>query len=38
MQDYKIYAAIAYARANRLNRTMMDSPHARLGIIASGKS
>ena len=38
MQDYKIYAAIAYARANRLNRTMMDSPKARLGIIASGKS
>ena len=38
MQDYKIYAAIAYARANRLNRTMIDSPNARLGIIASGKS
>ena len=38
MQDYKIYAAIAYARANRLNRTMIDSPHAKLGIIASGKS
>ena len=38
MQDYKIYAAIAYARANRLNRTMIDSPQARLGIIASGKS
>ncbi len=38
MQDYKIYAAIAYARANKLNRTMIDSPNARLGIIASGKS
>ena len=38
MQDYKIYAAIAYARANRLNRTMIDSSQARLGIIASGKS
>ena len=38
MQDYKIYAALAYARANRLNRTMIDSPNARLGIIASGKS
>ena len=38
MQDYKIYAAIAYARANRLNRITIDSPRARLGIIASGKS
>lgn len=38
MQDYKIYAALAYARANRLNRTTISSPNARLGIIASGKS
>jgi len=38
MQDYKIYAAIAYARANRINRVTIDSPHARLGIVASGKS
>ncbi len=38
MQDYKIYAALAYARANRLNRTTIDSPDAKLGIIASGKS
>ena len=38
MQDYKIYAALAYARANRLNRTMIESRNARLGIIASGKS
>jgi len=38
MQDYKIYAALAYARANQLNRTMIDSRNARLGIIASGKS
>ncbi|HVL75752.1 MAG TPA: indolepyruvate ferredoxin oxidoreductase family protein, partial [Noviherbaspirillum sp.] len=38
MQDYKIYAALAYARANKLNRTTIDSPNARLGIIASGKS
>ncbi|MSQ59867.1 MAG: indolepyruvate ferredoxin oxidoreductase family protein [Betaproteobacteria bacterium] len=38
MQDYKIYAAIAYARANHLNRITLDSPRARLGIIASGKS
>ena len=38
MQDYKIYAAIAYARANGLNRVTIDSPAARLGIVASGKS
>ncbi|WP_136414218.1 indolepyruvate ferredoxin oxidoreductase family protein [Herbaspirillum sp. ST 5-3] len=38
MQDYKIYAALAYARANKLNHTTIDSPTARLGIIASGKS
>jgi indolepyruvate ferredoxin oxidoreductase len=38
MQDYKIYAAIAYARQNRLNRVTIDSPRARLGIVASGKS
>ncbi|CAB3760215.1 indolepyruvate ferredoxin oxidoreductase family protein [Paraburkholderia solisilvae] len=38
MQDYKIYAALAYARANRLNHITLDSPRARLGIIASGKS
>lgn len=38
MQDYKIYAALAYARANQLNRITIDSPVARLGIVASGKS
>ena len=38
MQDYKIYAAMAYARANRLNRVTIDSACARLGIVASGKS
>ncbi|PQO95754.1 indolepyruvate ferredoxin oxidoreductase family protein [Massilia phosphatilytica] len=38
MQDYKIYAALAYARENKLNRTTIDSPDAKLGIIASGKS
>ncbi|MGD8478497.1 MAG: indolepyruvate ferredoxin oxidoreductase family protein, partial [Burkholderiales bacterium] len=38
MQDYKIYAALAYSRANRLNRTTIDAPNAKLGIVASGKS
>jgi indolepyruvate ferredoxin oxidoreductase len=38
MQDYKAYAAVAYARANKLNHTVIDAPKARLGIIASGKA
>ncbi|HMN82520.1 MAG TPA: indolepyruvate ferredoxin oxidoreductase family protein, partial [Burkholderiaceae bacterium] len=38
LQDARIYAAIAYARANRLNRIVRDAPQARFGIIASGKS
>ena len=38
MQDYKIYAALAYARENKLNHTTIASPDAKLGIIASGKS
>ncbi|HZZ95144.1 MAG TPA: indolepyruvate ferredoxin oxidoreductase family protein [Usitatibacter sp.] len=38
LQHDKIYAALAYARVNKLNRITVDSPHARLGIIASGKS
>ena len=38
LQDYKGYAAIAFARANKVNRITMDSPNARFGIMASGKS
>ncbi|MFO1284859.1 MAG: indolepyruvate ferredoxin oxidoreductase family protein [Burkholderiales bacterium] len=38
MQDYKIYMALHYARANRLNRIVVDSPRPRLGIVTSGKS
>ncbi len=38
LQHDKIYAALAYCRANRLNRVAIDSPNPRLGIIASGKS
>jgi indolepyruvate ferredoxin oxidoreductase len=38
MQDYKIYAALHYARVNRLNRIVVDSPKPRLGIVTSGKS
>ncbi|MEO8145740.1 MAG: indolepyruvate ferredoxin oxidoreductase family protein, partial [Betaproteobacteria bacterium] len=40
--DYKVYAALAYVRANKLDRIVWDSPAgfppARLGIITTGKS
>ncbi|KGD93538.1 indolepyruvate ferredoxin oxidoreductase [Achromobacter sp. RTa] len=38
--DYKLYAALAYARANRLNRELWDVPQrdARFGIMTSGKA
>ena len=38
LQRYKVYAAMAYARLNGLNRIVIDSPRARLGIISTGKS
>jgi indolepyruvate ferredoxin oxidoreductase len=38
MNDYKWYAALAYARVNKLNQIIWDSPHARIGIITAGKS
>ncbi len=38
LQHDKIYAALAYARVNKLNRVTIDAPNPRLGIIASGKS
>ncbi|WP_298011785.1 indolepyruvate ferredoxin oxidoreductase family protein [uncultured Aquabacterium sp.] len=38
LMDHKWYAALAYVRANRLNHTVIDSPNARLGLIASGKA
>lgn len=36
--DYKLYAALAFARVNKINHTVIDSPHARFGIVASGKA
>ena len=36
--DYKVYAAIAYLRANKLDRIIWDSPKARFGIVTTGKS
>lgn len=38
MQRHKAYAALAYARANGLNRIVIDSPRPRLGIVTAGKS
>ena len=34
----KLYAALAFARANGLNRTVVDSPKRRFGIVTAGKS
>jgi len=38
LQGKKIYAALAFARANNLNRVTIDGPKARFGIVATGKS
>jgi len=38
LYDYKWYAALAYIRANKLNRTVIDSPAARFGIMTAGKA
>ena len=35
---WKLPAVKAFARANRLDRVVLDSPRARLGILATGKS
>ena len=36
--DWKVYAALAYARANGLDRIIWDTPNPRLGIVTTGKS
>jgi indolepyruvate ferredoxin oxidoreductase len=38
LHRYKLYAALAFARANKLDRIAIDSPRPRLGIITTGKS
>jgi indolepyruvate ferredoxin oxidoreductase len=38
LQEHKAYAAIAYARANGVDRVVIDPPRARFGIVASGKA
>ncbi|MFZ5635334.1 MAG: indolepyruvate ferredoxin oxidoreductase family protein [Pseudomonadota bacterium] len=38
LHRYAVRAAQAFARANRLDRVVIDSPNARLGIVTTGKS
>ncbi|MBX6370587.1 MAG: indolepyruvate ferredoxin oxidoreductase family protein, partial [Rhodospirillales bacterium] len=38
LHKYKLYAALAFARANGLDRVVLDSPKARFGIVTTGKS
>ena len=38
LRSFKLPAAIAFARANKLNRVTHDSPRARFGIAAMGKT
>lgn len=38
LNKYKIYAALAFARENELNKIIIKSDKPRLGIITSGKS
>ncbi|HVR81551.1 MAG TPA: indolepyruvate ferredoxin oxidoreductase family protein, partial [Luteimonas sp.] len=38
LHQYAVKAAQAFARANRIDRIVIDAPQARLGIITTGKS
>jgi indolepyruvate ferredoxin oxidoreductase len=38
LHKYKLYAALAFARANHLDRVVIDSPSPRFGIVTTGKS
>jgi indolepyruvate ferredoxin oxidoreductase len=38
LQNYKGYAAIAFGRANGVDQVVINPPHARFGIVASGKA
>jgi len=38
LHRHRLYAALAFARANGLDRTVIESPRARLGIISVGKA
>ena len=38
LHKYAVSAAEAFARANRIDKTVIDSPRARFGIVTTGKS
>src|SRR5439155_12519649 len=38
LHRYKLYAALAFARANHLDRIVIDSPRPRFAIVTTGKS
>ncbi|NYI17190.1 indolepyruvate ferredoxin oxidoreductase [Xanthomonas arboricola] len=38
LHRYAVAAAQAFARANHIDKVVLDSPHARLGIVTTGKS
>jgi len=38
LHEHKLEAVRAFARANRLDRTVLDAPQARIGIVTTGKS
>ncbi len=38
LQRHKLYAALAFARANTLDRIVLDSPRPRFGIVTTGKT
>jgi indolepyruvate ferredoxin oxidoreductase len=38
LHRYKLDAARAFARANGLDRVILDAPHAKLGVVTCGKS
>ena len=38
LQRGKIYAALAFARANKIDQVVIDSPDRRLGIVTTGKA
>ena len=38
LHKYKLYAALAFTRANKLNKMMIDGPNRRFGIVTCGKT
>ena len=38
LHRHKVYAALAFARANKIDRLVIDSPKRRFGIVTAGKS